>query len=131
MTNHNLSNIKPQFFTVLFMSLGFSMSTLAGNQNMEVATQMAYALVAHECGKDRTPKMTAGYESGVYMSMNKMNLSKAAVTQILMQQKTLALTDSLTTTLSQDVNSGKTSCGKIYKYVVNSLMPRLDNVSQQ
>lgn len=113
------------------MGMSFSMATRADSMQMDVANEMAHAIVAHECGKTRSPKMTAGYESGVYMSMNKMNLSKTDVAQILTQQETMAITDALTVTLFEKINSGQTSCERIYKYVVNGLMPKLNTVSQQ
>ena len=131
MTNNKLPNIKTQFLTVLFMSMCFSMAAQAANLKREVANEMAHAIVAHECGKTRSPKMTAGYESGVYMSMNKMKLLKTDVKQILTQQETMAITDALSVTLFEKINSGQTSCEAIYKYVVNGLMPKLNAVSQQ
>ncbi len=102
-------------------------STLA----QTVANEMAHALVAHECGKLRQPKMTAGYESGVYMSMNKLSLPKSQVTQILIQEATIALTDTVSDQLFQEMDQGLISCDDIYKYVVQGLMPNLDIIGKQ
>jgi hypothetical protein len=96
-----------------------------------VANEMAHALIAHECGKLRQPRMTAGYESGVYMSMNKLSLPKSKVTQILMQDKVIALTDTVWAKLIKKMDQGLTNCDEIYKYVVRGLMPRLDVIGKQ
>jgi hypothetical protein len=96
-----------------------------------VANEMAYALVAHECGKLRQPKMTAGYEAGVYMSMNKLSLPKTQVTNILMQDKTMTLTDTVSAQLLKGMDQGLTSCETIYKYVVQGLMPKLNIIGKQ
>ncbi len=96
-----------------------------------VANEMAHALVAHECGLLRQPKMTAGYESGVYMSMNKLSLPKSSVTQILMQDKTMVLTDTVSAQLIKQMEQGLSNCEKIYKYVVQGLMPKLNVIGKQ
>jgi len=96
-----------------------------------VANEMAHALVAHECGMLRQPKMTAGYESGVYMSMNKLSLPKSRVTQILMQDETMLLTDTVSAQLLKQMEQGLSNCEKIYKYVVQGLMPKLNIIGKQ
>ncbi len=106
-------------------------STEASPVVKTVANEMAHALVAHECGMLRQPKMTAGYESGVYMSMNKLSLPKSRVTQILMQDKTMVLTDTVSAQLLKKMEHGLTNCEEIYKYVVQGLMPKLNIIGKQ
>lgn len=103
----------------------------AENNQIKVAYEMAHAVVAHECGKSRTPKMTAGYESGVYMAMNQLNLSKQQVSQILQQDQAMALTDTFSAQLFKDIEKGLTNCENVYTYVVQGLMPKLDIIGKQ
>jgi len=128
LTNH--SSQAHAWLAVILLALPVS-NLQAESDQFNVAREMAHAVVAHECGKSRTPQMTAGFQSGLYMAMNTLDLSKQRVGQILQQEQTMALTDTFSAQLFKDIEKGLTNCENVYRYVVQGLMPKLDIIGKQ
>jgi|GEM_PF-2695074 len=115
-----------------FILVALPVSKLQAESNQfYVAQEMAHAVVAHECGKSRIPKMTAGFQSGLYMAMNKLDLSKQRVEKILQEEQTMVLTDGFSARIFKDIEKGLTNCENVYAYVVQGLMPKLDIIGKQ
>ncbi len=126
------SHLNPGKFWLAIMVLVWPASHLqAESDQTNVATEMAHALVAHECGKSRTPPMTAGFQAGVFMAINKLGLSEGTVEQILERDNTMTITDTLANQIFSDIEQGHTNCEKVYDYVVQALMPKLDAIGGQ
>ncbi len=130
MSLSSLLNLGKPWLPVIILILPAS-HLQAESDQLNVATEMAHALVAHECGKSRTPKMTAGFQSGVYMAINRLGLSQDRVSQILERDKTMVITDTLANQIFSDIEQGHTNCEKVYEYVVQALMPKLDAIGRQ
>jgi len=128
LTNH--SSQAHAWLAVILLALPVSNLQAESNQ-FNVAQEMAHAVVAHECGKSRIPKMTAGFQSGLYMAMNKLDLSKQRVEQILQEEQTIVLTDGFSARIFKDIEKGLTNCENVYAYVVQGLMPKLDIIGKQ
>jgi len=127
-------NYKPSqvYSWLTFILLALPVGKLQAESNQfNVAQEMAHAVVAHECGKSRIPKMTAGFQSGLYMAMNKLDLSKQRVEQILQEEQTIVLTDGFSARIFKDIEKGLTNCENVYAYVVQGLMPKLDIIGKQ
>ncbi len=117
--NLQAKNIFLLFILIIF----FPSQVFADDIQQQVANEMAHALVANHCGKTRRPTMTAGYQSGLLMSINKTGLPKDEVADILSQPHTLLMSDAFTNEIKSNIAEGITTCDDIYSYVVTGMMP--------